>query len=591
MTRPAKIGFGLALAAGIAGLASLLGGAPREEPSGAGGHEGSAAVPPTLRGRAVLVDPETLRRQGPVAVLPGERSASFRVVDDAGHAVAHARVLVTSKTLGRLLFEDLTGPLDLGQRWLDAHAEVIVESPRDANGLPLPLRPLVVRLAASGTGDVPLRLERGREAEVRVMDDRGDPVARAHVHVLPADPDADARALFWNTPSWAFTDAGGTVRFEGLPRVALEVEVEGQASWEDSVRTPLPVGVEAVVVVRDAGRTIEGTVVGPDGRPVPRVRVTAGGWQEGTWWETGATTDSEGQFRVTGLAPSGTPRLTATPDAETAKALHVVSAIRDDVRTGSVDVVIRLAPAAAIRGEVVDESGRAVPEFEIEATAVGETPPSDPVDAGPLAGTNRFSLDGLAPGRWRLEAVARGADPGRSRPVEVDAPAEGVRVVLERARVIAGRIVDERAKGYFAWWFAPSLKAHAPVEPDDTFRIAGVRDEVGTLYVGSERSDRYALLRDVRPSAAPIDVLLVEGLRVEGRVEIAKGADPALVYVVLAGDGFELWAEMESDRSFHVLGVPPGSYEVSLAVDDVRGPTLARTTAGATDVLVRYPGR
>jgi hypothetical protein len=559
------------------------------------GREGDDQNPLRLIGRGVAGERRQFElRDGRISSRPvvvdhsdlgdDDPPVEVAILDEEGRPVPSARVVVTGRRLGTKLETAADGVLRLGRRWLRDGGEIRVEAAMGTDGRALPLRPHVVPLQASDASRLELRLEPGRDLEVRVTDDDGAPVPKASVHVTSPDARADVRALFWNTPTWGNTDERGIARFVGLPRAHLAVSVEGDAGEAPLGRVEIGPSVLRADLGLRLGPSIQGVVL-RDGAPVPNVAVEARGWDGGEVGRWSAATDSRGVFRIRGVPDGVEVRVEAQPEDVRGSRSSVVSG----VRAGARDVVVTLEAAAEIRGRVVGRDGKTPSDWEVEAVPLDEGN-----EHGWVVGGHRwneeFVLKGLRPGRYRVVGKSPQTS-AVSRPLEVSAPAEGLKLVLEPAPRIHGRVEGVRGARYDAWWTTPTTKASARVNPDGTFEIGGVTDEDGTLYVGSLTTDRYALRTRVRPSDRPIELELVAGERVSGRVEIDGDAHPGLVYVVLAGDGFELWEEMAKDRTFTVLGVPPGSYEVSLAVNESRGPPQQRVRSGAEGVVLSYARR
>jgi hypothetical protein len=559
----------LLLACAAAGAAWLVAGPDREEagPGVPGAAEGGSE--PHLEGRGG-------GRPRPEEVV------EVQILGPDGAPLSFARVTVGPRD-GRHRFARVEGaPLRLPRALVeDGPIDLVLEQARAADGRALPK--MVVRL---GSADARrgVRIDAPRDVVVRVVDESGAAVPAASVVVYrdaPGEPGLTARRVTWTRDA----DDDGLARFEVLPVAPLFVRVESTAWWIPTTEAELgPTETDTVVVV-PAGVAIEGRVVDPSGRGVAGAEVVASGWLEGDWWEAGATTMGDGGFRVSPVPARAVPRLVATaPRADTREDLG--RAVLDDVRPGARDVLLRLPPGVSVRGIFEDERG--LPLADVEATAVLL---GDPAEAELEVHAERdgsFHLRRVAPGRYVVRAVQRRKEARRSGPVEIVAPSDDVRVVLRPAPTIAGRVVEERSvHGFGAWWFSGDEREQAAVEPSGAFELRGVGDAEGTLYVGGVKSNRYALLRGVRPGSERLEVTLRDGLEIHGSLEVPEGADVALVHVVLQGEGFELWAEVERDRKFRVLGVPPGAYEVSLSVDDRRGPTVARTSAGDRDLRLR----
>jgi hypothetical protein len=172
--------------------------------------------------------------------------------------------------------------------------------------------------------------------------------------------------------------------------------------------------------VFEPARTRQGSVVGPDGKPLPGVQVaglTLGGPPQ--------KLDS-GNFTLKGLSPTRT-RILIFLDAE--KKLGKVVTFRGD-QEGA--LVVRLEPVGAIAGRIVDAEGK--PLEAIEVTASPATPKLDEFDNLPMeiiafqgvfggasslwhafttketttGADGKFRLDGLLPGLTYQVHASRG---------------------------------------------------------------------------------------------------------------------------------------------------------------------------------------
>lgn len=238
--------------------------------------------------------------------------------------------------------------------------------------------------------------------------------------------------------------------------MAAQSSREGVPKSEfDSEAVPTSVSRGAVTPTSDAvDRSadsamveITGTCVSPSGAPIARVTVrspdAAGS----------ATSGDDGRFALalTGPWPVGEPRtfvVTARAPGRADASKRVRCAGGERRELGS----LVLGPGGAIRGVVLDESGRPTPAKVVlhpglltdDAWAVGLD------DAAARIATNaggEFVLEGLAEGWYALVAEHRELRVERPIPIGVTAGAEAeVRIEMRRLRDderIVGRVVDE----------------------------------------------------------------------------------------------------------------------------------------------------
>lgn len=339
---------------------------------------------------------------------------------------------------------------------------------------------------------------------VRVVDPDGRPVAHANVTCQLGET--------------------GTSEFVTGGRALLDVRAAAADRGRDGTGTlevrdasdgrgrHLPVGVARVTGVR-AGtvvevrlpreRTIEGHVVGPDGRGVAGVRVVAveATGPDAAWWIAspwmwsivdGARTDGEGRFRVGRLSDGAHVVAALPPQAWVAAGPATADA-------GARDVVLALRVADVATVTVRDADERPVEGATVVAAHVDDTMREHVLpqllrrdDVGPTATTD---ADGVA--RLGGLDVARGylfgVRPPATRPelvphVEADWQPGATRVDLRRGLEVAGTVVDA---------------AGAPV--------AGVNvtcvDTLGVARRQTTRADGAFRLRGVPPGGVEVSAL------------------------------------------------------------------------------------
>lgn len=141
--------------------------------------------------------------------------------------------------------------------------------------------------------------------------------------------------------------------------------------------------------------------------------------------------------------------------------------------------------AVTVTGEVVGEDGTPIPHGNVSF---------DPVDRPPLLGTdallqnkgsNRFTLAGLAPGRYRVRASAIDSRWASTLPREIVLPLRGpLRIEMPRAHLIRGRVVGlKQPKGVHAEWWRRAgpgkpyvIQARRELSRASTFALTRVAD-------------------------------------------------------------------------------------------------------------------
>jgi hypothetical protein len=182
----------------------------------------------------------------------------------------------------------------------------------------------------------------------------------------------------------------------------------------------------------DEGAPISGRLVQPDGKPLFRDVTVRVGWVEapgvaaGVLW---AEADAEGRFRA--LIPSGAASATVAVSqkpyatGEVAWADHTVP----DVAAGTLDLEIRMERAGVVEGRVVAKDGSLETAEQIEARSLSD----DSVTEVPIR-SGEFRFPSLRPGRYRLTITLLHPDYETPPPVEIEAPARGIRIEYEKKK-------------------------------------------------------------------------------------------------------------------------------------------------------------
>jgi RNA polymerase sigma factor (sigma-70 family) len=519
-----------------------------------------------------------------VAVAAQDRVV--RILDAEGNEVPRSTVTVmtsagmtggmTSVAVAPGLTPRIPGSAFEGQ------VDLTVERPCDADGRPLNLQPAHVRDVRPAPEPLEVRLRRGRRLAGRVLDERGRGVAGVGVAVRAVHPEDVVAWTATTGPDLAQTDADGAFEVLGLPAGALRARASAEAhapgTWTD-----VAAGVETVTLRVVEGASIEGEVRGPTGAPLGAVEVRASPRLVRSGWARSAVTDAQGRFRLTGL-PHGATAVLRTRVADE----DLLPALAEGVAAGATGVVLRLERAHRVSGTVLDAAGRPPAGVTtVQAEPLPEASPRRPWGHG-WVHDGRFEIRGLDGGAYRIRTERQPTDTDApSEAVVVTPPANDVALRRRPGIVLRGRVVNGDATAGVRWTSASIAEAQAAVGADGAFEIPGLLDEPGTLHVHTKGS-RHALLRDVRPSAGPVEVTLVDGAPIRGRVEIPSGVEAEHPYLLLRAEGVVIQSVVGPDRRFAVTGVPPGTYEAQLLVDGERSLHAPRVEAGAEDVVIRW---
>jgi hypothetical protein len=285
---------------------------------------------------------------------------------------------------------------------------------------------------------VAIRLERGASLEGEVLDEEGAPLAGAEVSLVPSSRGDPKR--FWGKD--AGTDRAGRFRIAGLEPGGVTVLARKQTKPQDeegevvggyqaSAKVEIPATGMARVTIRfERGLSIGGTVVGPDGAPVPGARVRT--WSaarrsrssESTLADFSygqAKTDQAGRFSVSGLKPGE----------------HFVAVMKEGydppkgetrAQAGDTGVQITLSRTGYVRGRVVGDAGAPIARFRANGVEGSDGRLAVPIrEDGSLV--IEVSATGYAPAKRAVD-VTRGAD------------LEFGDVALTRGREVRGQVVD-----------------------------------------------------------------------------------------------------------------------------------------------------
>jgi protocatechuate 3,4-dioxygenase beta subunit len=422
----------------------------------------------------------------------------------------------------------------------------------------------------------------------RVVDrDTGRPIANARVW-----PEADPAAF-------VATDASGSYRLPwtlGIP-VVLTGRAEGYFAADQSIQTKEPRGVPPTLALWPT-RILDGTVVRPDGEPVPEAEVRVFGLNP-DFTEIGRTRASaQGRFRVPALHDGNYDVLAVAPSLVPglAPAFETVTILPGTAGTSGIRLVMR--PGRTARGRVVDEHGRPVAEARVELT---RSPASlvDP-DTGPPDGLHeaetdaggRFEVAGLSTGWYDLAVSRAGFLPGSEPALEVadvSGAADLGTVTLERGATITGWVTGPDREP-LAGAEVRSLLSVPGLEgtvtgPDGRFVLEGVdpSEELVLIFCRPDRGSE--VLHIPEPPEVPFEVVLKPAARLSGRVVGPDGEPVAGVSVTARIDkeqGFQgppcpmpdrARGRTDAEGRFDFFPLGSGTFYVSALKNDFIGPS------------------
>jgi RNA polymerase sigma-70 factor (ECF subfamily) len=368
-----------------------------------------------------------------------------------------------------------------------------------------------------------VRLQRGGEVIGRVVDAAGKLLPDAYVAVC---------ASYWEAPGmmgsdWIPARVGGDGRFQALAlrpdqHYSLLVRRAGFGARVYVLPRMLAAGerhdVGDIVMQRGAG--IEGRVVDDADQPIEGVAVSVRGTNADSraWLLAGSVptrvsqfedrsvpTDARGVFRIADLA-AGNFEVEARMEGRERTAKTTVTTSDGTLREG---VLLVLPRGKSIAGTLLLATGLPpgdlAPEIRLNAANATER------HSARIAADGSFQFHGLADATYTL-AVTHCPKGSTLTPLTgVKAGATDVRIVLEAAAAIAGRVVDADGKPKKARVWArigDGASSMYPTDDDGSFRLdvpATWRGTVGAMALG-EGMQAQAHLHDV--TAGRTDLVL-----------------------------------------------------------------------------------
>ncbi|MCR9245432.1 MAG: carboxypeptidase-like regulatory domain-containing protein [bacterium] len=479
-------------------------------------------VPPAARGRVLLAgEPLAYAELGVWrnhGTIHAERVAKLRA-DEAGEFVVRGvpaasyglTVAAPGVPLG-FVVRHRAVPADRVGEWGDLHCPAAAS--------------VVGRVRAEGGRGVPgVRVFRAQRPYTST------PSFARTVRELDA-PDADPSVV---------TDEYGRFRFDGLlpgdHRFLAEssefYDAIGAARLEPGQRVELP------DLVLRRGRTVQGRVIDATGAAIVGAHVAPVGSEGGTQLRRGVSTNAEGAFTVTGVAP-----FSAKLDVVAAGYGPVLVPVD---RRGP--MTVQLAPACTIRGRVTGAEGRAV-KLDLspaDYTGIGHFAFRRLRGPHAVAVDGSFEIAGLAAREYEIEAEVEGF--GRSEELKFTLTSDSppIELAVQAAPTIEVEVVDaagmpiEGARVYVD--DGPKYSAERYDDPEYLLervkaarrfkhQLAGTTDSNGRVIARCEAAVKHlvaAVHGRYRPAGAVADAPASEIVRVvlspAGRIT-GRLADP-----------------------------------------------------------------
>ncbi len=446
---------------------------------------------------------------------------------------------------------------------------ITVDRPADADGNPLALLREVVAVEESDR-TITVRLAGGLRIAGTLRDDRGAAIEGQRVTARRLSDTSE-----WRTVA---TDAEGRFVIEPLAEGAHRVTWGGKAPWLPPEPIEVPAGSEGLDLRLTRGASFVVEVRDPEGNGLPAVRVlVTTNWEERRVQRQGET-DEDGRFEAEGVPAGALLEISASTTPRTGAAYPTVRLEDVPFRTGS--VVVPMVEGVFVEGEVVSPEGAPVTTGRVKAEDAKRRRASSVQLEG---GSNVFRLGPLLPGRYRVVAAGpRGTAPSES--VEIDAPADGLRLVLRHRTTITGRLLDPEGKTWTAEWLTKDMAWGGRVNPDGRFAFKDVYAGPGSLFLREQEGSRVVLLEDVDPTAASFEVTATEGHTLQGRV-VGEGAS----LVGLRRGLVYLGGPVQDDGTFEIRGVPDGTWTLTVWGRETVLVEREGVPANATDLVLERP--
>ncbi len=449
---------------------------------------------------------------------------------------------------------------------------------------------------APGTTDLVVELAPALTIEGRVVDEGGVGIPLVRVSAYPTEGHAWRAAR--STPDGAFV-------IEGLAAGVYRVTLDGDTDRPGGGAVlPLEVGeVEAgttgLRIRASRGARIEGRVVDDAGVGLASVRVHASGTNPRS--RARAQTRADGTFVIEALPPD------EVYGVSTRRTGAYLPAQVLGVDAGTLDVELVRRVGLTISGRAVDGGGDPIAGQGMRWSVRFEGDDSFTC-RGNLAADGTFTAEGLSPGTYRVEIYDQDGGPWLPGVVSgVAAGARDVRIPLEAAGGIAGRVVDHEGnpvyeievqffregEGGDPWWRMPEFATYT--DEEGRFRQEGLQpDRTYLAIAGSwELNWTWSGRRGVACGTEDLRFRLLKGRTAEGVLLDAAGEaveDAALA--VIGVDGLPLMTtETGMEGMFVIYGLPSTPVPVFAVAAGPNGEhvPLGTVKGGDRGVVLRLP--
>ena len=438
--------------------------------------------------------------------------------------------------------------------------------------------------------------------------DFGELMTGAFTEPKPEKTDETGAFVFDSVPAGKFTlmDGEGPPQFNPFAKKGETVTVEVDGIHDiTGLEFTLAEKAAKTKPKPPATGAIEGRVFDESGAPVAKVRVAAEQCEDSTF-SSGAVTAEDGTFVVKHLR-DGRYDLSVNSDLGDGRVENVAVGAK---------VTIHLAPPAGVSGQVVDKDGAAADDCTVQLKSQqADTTDIDPETfmvnmlggAGGGEATDEngfFEFKKVEPGEYTIKAKSYTKGAGQHGPITVQAGQSltGLRITLEPGVSFSGTVEDSAGNaiqgasvtlirfdkddlaGQISQFMPDGMQrkeGSATSDADGSFEMANI--VAGAYMLKASHTDYAgAVHKDIEVQAGhdvtQYRVVLSEGGSAGGQLLTGGGEPRPGVMIQLMGTSGMKMATTDSEGSFHISGITPGTYIVQ-AVD--MGSMMSEGMSGA----------